>query len=41
MEVEGILSGQLLNNRLLINGNFVIGNPMANTNFVGDFEAGG
>lgn len=40
MEVEGILSGQLLNNRLLINGNFGYrGNPMANTNFVGDFEA--
>ena len=40
MEVEGILSGQLLNNRLLINGNFCYrDNPMANTNFVGDFEA--
>ena len=40
MEVEGILSGQLLNNRLLINGNFGYRvNPMANTNFVGDFEA--
>lgn len=40
MEVEGILSGQLLNNRLLINGNFGYrNNPMANTNFVGDFEA--
>ena len=40
MEVEGILSGQLLNNRLLINGNFGYrDNPMANTNFVGDFEA--
>lgn len=40
MEVEGILSGQLLNNRLLINGNFGYrDNPMANSNFVGDFEA--
>lgn len=40
MEFEGILSGQLLNNRLLINGNFGYrDNPMANTNFVGDFEA--
>ena len=40
MEVEGILSGQLLNNRLLNNGNFGYrDNPMANTNFVGDFEA--
>ena len=40
MEVVRILSGQLLNNRLLINGNFGYrDNPMANTNFVGDFEA--
>lgn len=40
VEVEGILSGQLLNNRLLINGNFGYkDNPMSNTNFVGDFEA--
>lgn len=40
MEFEGILSGQLLNNRLLVNGNFGYrDNPMANTNFVGDFEA--
>lgn len=40
MEVEGILSGQLLNNRLLINGNFGYrDNPTANTNFIGDFEA--
>ena len=38
MEVEGILSGQLLNNRLLINVGYR-DNPMANTNFVGDFEA--
>ncbi len=40
VEFEGILSGQLLNNRLIINGNFGYrDNPMANTNFVGDFEA--
>lgn len=40
VEFEGILSGQLLNNRLLINGNFGYrDNPLANTNFVGDFEA--
>ena len=40
MEFEGVLSGQLLNNRLLINGNFGYrDNPLANTNFVGDFEA--
>ena len=39
MEIEGILSGQLLNNRLLINGNFGYrDNPMANSNFVGDFD---
>lgn len=40
VEVEGMLSGQLLNNRLLINGNFGYrDNPLANSNFVGDFEA--
>lgn len=40
MEIEGVLSGQLLNNRLLINGNFGYrDNPLANTNFIGDFEA--
>lgn len=40
MEIEGILSGQLLNNRLIINGNFGYrDNPLANTNFIGDFEA--
>lgn len=39
MEVEGILSGRLLNNRLLINGNFGYrDNPIANKNFIGDFE---
>jgi hypothetical protein len=40
LEVEGILSGQLLNNRLLLNGNFGYReNRMSNTNFVGDFDA--
>ena len=40
VEVEGMLSGQLLNNRLLINGNFGYrDNPLSNTNFIGDFEA--
>lgn len=39
VEVEGMLSGQLLNNRLLINGNFGYrDNPTATTNFVGDFD---
>ncbi|MDR0657340.1 MAG: translocation/assembly module TamB [Mediterranea sp.] len=39
-ELEGMLSGQLLNNRLLINGNFGYKeNPLANSNFIGDFEA--
>ena len=40
VEFETMLSGQLLNNRLLINGNFGYrDNPIANTNFVGDFQA--
>lgn len=40
MEAEAILSGRLLNNRLLINGNFGYReNVMTNTNFIGDFEA--
>lgn len=40
LEMEAVLSGQLLNNRLIINGNFGYrDNPMATTNFVGDFEA--
>lgn len=40
VEAEAILSGRLLNNRLLVNGNFGYReNVMANTNFVGDFEA--
>ena len=39
VEVEGILSGRLLNNRLLINGNFGYReNQLANSNFVGDFN---
>lgn len=39
LEVEGILSGRLLNNRLLINGNFGYReNQLANSNFVGDFN---
>jgi len=40
VEVEGMLSGQMLNNRLLINGNFGYrDNPLSNTNFIGDFVA--
>ncbi len=40
MEIEGMLYGQLLNNRLIIDGNFGYrDNPAANTNFVGDFKA--
>ena len=40
VEAEAILSGRLLNNRLIINGNFGYReNTMTNTNFVGDFEA--
>lgn len=40
MEVEGLLSGRLLNNRLLINGNFGYRDrPIyTSTNFVGDFD---
>lgn len=43
MDFEGILSGSLLNNRLLINGNFgykenSLNNLTNNTNFVGDFD---
>lgn len=39
LEVEGILSGRLLNNRLLINGNFGYReNQLSNSNFVGDFN---
>lgn len=40
VEAEAILSGRLLNNRLLINGNFGYKeNLMNNSNFIGDFEA--
>ena len=39
MEVEGLLSGKLFNNRLLINGNFGYRDrPAYSTNFVGDFD---
>ena len=40
MDVEGILQGNLLNNRLLLNGNFGYRDkPMSSTNFIGDFDA--
>ena len=39
MDVEGTLQGNLLNNRLLINGNFGYRNsPMTTSNFIGDFD---
>lgn len=39
VEFEGMLSGQMLNNRLLINGNFGYrDNALSQTNFIGDFE---
>ena len=39
MDVEGMLQGNLLNHRLLINGNFGYrDNPVANSNFIGDFD---
>lgn len=39
MEIEGILEGHLLNNRLLINGSFGYrDNPMYASNFIGDFD---
>ena len=39
MDVEGMLSGRLLNNRLLINGNFGYrDNPTTTNNFIGDFD---
>ncbi len=39
MEVEGLIRGRLLNNRLLINGNFGYHDrPTMSTNFVGDFD---
>ncbi len=38
-EYEGMLSGRLLNNRLLINGQFGYrDNPNATTSFIGDFD---
>ncbi len=39
VEVEGMLRGRLLDNRLQINGNLGYReNPIANRNFIGDFE---
>lgn len=41
MDVEGLLSGRLLNNRLLINGNFGYrdnANTYKSSNFIGDFD---
>lgn len=40
MDVEGLLSGRLLNNRLLINGNFGYrdNNATSTGNFIGDFD---
>lgn len=39
MDVEGMLSGRLLNNRLIINGTFGYRDtPVSNTNFIGDFD---
>ena len=39
VEFEGMLSGQLLDNRLLINGNFGYrDNALSQSNFIGDFE---
>ena len=39
MDVEGLLSGRLLNNRLLINGNFGYrDNTTTTSNFIGDFD---
>ena len=40
MDVEGLLSGRLLNNRLLINGNFGYrdNSTTPNGNFIGDFD---
>ena len=39
MEIEGILEGHLLDNRLLINGSFGYrDNPMYASNFIGDFD---
>lgn len=39
-EYEGLLSGRLLNNRLLVNGQFGYrDNPATSTSFIGDFEA--
>lgn len=40
MEFRGVLEGRMLNNRLLVNGNFGYrDNPLYATNFVGDLDA--
>ncbi len=40
LDVEGMLQGSLLNDRLLINGNFGYrDNPINSSNFIGDFNA--
>ncbi len=40
LDVEGMLQGSLLNDRLLINGNFGYrDNPVNSSNFIGDFDA--
>lgn len=39
VDVEGMLSGRMLNNRLIFNGNFGYrDNPVSQSNFVGDFD---
>ena len=39
MDVEGMLQGNLFNNRLLINGNFGYrDSPVQTSNFIGDFD---
>lgn len=39
MDIEGMLSGRLFNNRLLVNGTFGYRNtPISNSNFIGDFD---
>ena len=39
MEVEGMITGRLLNNRLIINGNLGYrDNPYTNRNFIGDID---
>ncbi len=39
IDVEGMLQGSLLNDRLLVNGNFGYrDNPVSSSNFIGDFD---